>query len=262
MSSVAIRRITTELTMIKKEYTQYQILNEDDLLNIYIMFPGPEVEPYQNSNFVLHFKFDNMKYPFNPPQVTFMTKIYHPNINENGVICLSVFQDNWTPAYRIFSVIKCIQSLLTDPNPSSPLNSEAARLYIDNRQKYNEEVKRFIEKYCPKNIEEAKSQMTRSTSSASAMTETALATAGEVAAQSVVTTTTPTTTTTSTTTSTTPTTVSASASAAQSRVPPMDTNNNAVLPRPTTRHLPLEDEDSMNEDEDLQEVIARSRLEY
>lgn len=63
----------------------------------------------------------------------------------DGQICLDILQNNWSPIYDVAAVLTSIQSLLCDPNPASPANSEAARLYSDSRAEYEKRVKQCVE---------------------------------------------------------------------------------------------------------------------
>ena len=86
-------------------------------------------------------------YPFKPPKLNFVTKIYHCNINSNGSICLDILRDNWSPALTISKVLLSICSLLSDPNPGDPLVPEIATLLRDDVKKHNEEAKKWTQKY-------------------------------------------------------------------------------------------------------------------
>ncbi|KAL4641658.1 ubiquitin-conjugating enzyme E2 D1, partial [Arapaima gigas] len=140
----------------------------DDMFHWQATIMGPNDSPYQGGVFFLtiHFPTD---YPFKPPkatavkreykffsshlffQVAFTTRIYHPNINSNGSICLDILRSQWSPALTIskgevtaaslevpcldlplsqigftrppplVAVLLSICSLLCDPNPDDPL---------------------------------------------------------------------------------------------------------------------------------------------
>ena len=89
---------------------------------------GPGDSPYQGGVFLLNIHFPT-DYPFKPPKCTFTTRIYHPNINSNGSICLDILKKWMDSPLTIGKVLLSISSLLTDPNPDDPLVHEI-EIYI------------------------------------------------------------------------------------------------------------------------------------
>ena len=111
-------------------------IKDDDLLVWKATIIGPIDSPYSGGIFNLRILFTE-DYPFNPPKIKFTTKIYHPNINYNGQICLDLLKDKWTPALTISKLLLSICSLLTDPNPDDPLEPKIAYIYKNDIEKFN-----------------------------------------------------------------------------------------------------------------------------
>jgi ubiquitin-conjugating enzyme E2 D len=88
-----------------------------------------------------------LSFVFYQPKLQFTTRVYHPNINEHGGICLDILKDNWSPALTISKVLLSICSLLTDANPNDPLVPEAAHLYKSNRARFNQIAQEWTQKY-------------------------------------------------------------------------------------------------------------------
>jgi ubiquitin-conjugating enzyme E2 D/E len=125
----------------------------DSITNWQAIIVGPPDTPYSDGQFLLNISIPN-EYPFKPPNVTFSTKIYHPNIApESGSICLDILKGNWSPALTLKSVALSIICLLQTPNPDDPLHPDAARLYKGDRKGYEARVKEYVTAYASKKIE-------------------------------------------------------------------------------------------------------------
>jgi ubiquitin-conjugating enzyme E2 D/E len=118
----------------------------NDLFQWNGMIVGPEDSPYSGGVFALHIQFP-VDYPFKPPHIQFKTKIYHPNINASGMICLDILKTQWSPALTVSKVLLSICSLLTDPNPKDPFVPEIARIYESDRAEYEIEAKKWTRLY-------------------------------------------------------------------------------------------------------------------
>jgi len=74
-----------------------------------------------------------------PPKVRFLTKMFHPNIDKLGRICLDILKDKWSPALQIRTVLLSIQALLSAPNPDDPLANDVAEMWKQDEPKALEE---------------------------------------------------------------------------------------------------------------------------
>lgn len=108
---------------------------DDDIYNWQATIMGPEGSPYEGGVFYLKIEFPH-DYPFKPPKVQFITKIYHCNINGSGNICLDILKDQWSPALTVSKVLLSICSLMDDQNPDDPLMIDIANLYIQNKEQF------------------------------------------------------------------------------------------------------------------------------
>jgi len=107
---------------------------------------GPSESVYEGGIFFLDIHF-SPDYPFKPPKVMFKTRIYHCNINSQGLICLDILKDNWSPALTIGNVLLSISSLLTDCNPMDPLVGSIAQQYLQNRDEHDRTAKLWTKRY-------------------------------------------------------------------------------------------------------------------
>eukprot|EP01138_Halocafeteria_seosinensis_P009871 gb/GECG01010082.1/.p1 GENE.gb/GECG01010082.1/~~gb/GECG01010082.1/.p1 ORF type:complete len:174 (+),score=34.26 gb/GECG01010082.1/:1-522(+) len=119
-------------------------VSQDNIMEWQAVIFGPDDTPWEGGTFNLSLSFTD-DYPNSPPKVKFETKMFHPNIYQDGKICLDILQNNWSPIYDVTALLQSIQSLLSDPNTSSPANPEAAKLFDENRKAYENKVKEIVE---------------------------------------------------------------------------------------------------------------------
>ena len=145
---MALKRINKELQDLSKDPPANTSAGPvgDDLFHWQATLMGPADSPYTGGVYFLNIQFP-ADYPFKPPKVNFTTRIYHPNINSNGGICLDILKDQWSPALTTSKVLLSICSLLTDPNPDDPLVPEIAHLFKTNRDKYKHTAMEWTKKY-------------------------------------------------------------------------------------------------------------------
>jgi len=131
MSAPALpRRIIKETQRLMAEPVPgiSAVPDEANARYFHVVVAGPEGSPFEGGVFKLEL-FLPEEYPMSAPKVRFITKIYHPNIDKLGRICLDILKDKWSPALQIRTVLLSIQALLSAPNPDDPLANDVAELW-------------------------------------------------------------------------------------------------------------------------------------
>jgi len=83
-------------------------------------------------------------YPHTPPKVHCETKIYHPNIDLEGNVCLNLLRDDWKPILSCSNLIDGLLFLFLEPNPDDPLNKSAAEMMKSNEPNFQRNVRQSM----------------------------------------------------------------------------------------------------------------------
>lgn len=113
---------------------QLEFDDVDDLVNFKLKLT-PSEGLFSGATFLFTFKV-GVNYPHEAPKVMCKTKIYHPNIDLDGNICLNILREDWKPVLNLQSVILGLVYLFLEPNPDDPLNKEAALVMKENRAQF------------------------------------------------------------------------------------------------------------------------------
>ncbi|XP_037958420.1 ubiquitin-conjugating enzyme E2-24 kDa-like [Teleopsis dalmanni] len=147
-SGLNTRRLKRELREIRKNPPPLISAGivDDNLTMWGATIHGQKDSVYENGVFELSLCFP-LNYPFEPPVVTFKTRIYHCNINSHGMICLDILSKKWSPVLTVSHILVSISSLLLDCNPYDPINKQIARQYIHNRELHDKTAREWTKKY-------------------------------------------------------------------------------------------------------------------
>ncbi|KAL5233870.1 hypothetical protein ACI65C_001280 [Semiaphis heraclei] len=111
---------------------------------------GPKDSPYENGIFKLQIELP-VKYPFEPPRVTFITPVYHPNIDSGGRICLDILKmppsGAWKPLINIEGVLVAIFNLMNCPNPNDPLVLDIAKEFKNDKETFESKAKHYTKEH-------------------------------------------------------------------------------------------------------------------
>jgi ubiquitin-conjugating enzyme E2 M len=115
----------------------------DDLMN-FIITIKPDSGYYAHGVFRFTFAVPAM-YPHEPPKVRCEQKVYHPNIDLDGNVCLNILREDWKPVLSISSILFGLSLLFAEPNPHDPLNKEAAEELVRTPRNFELNVRRAMQ---------------------------------------------------------------------------------------------------------------------
>ncbi|RFU34279.1 hypothetical protein B7463_g2095, partial [Scytalidium lignicola] len=142
------KRIAVYLTRMKNEKASFYTFApiDSNLLELLGTFRGPIESPYAEGIFHIRMKIPE-DFPFTPPQCWFLTKVYHPNINQQGAICLDILEKQWSPILNPETVLISICSLLDDPHVEEPLMPDIAEQYLTKKDIFEATAREWTRKY-------------------------------------------------------------------------------------------------------------------
>ncbi|XP_010254271.1 PREDICTED: ubiquitin-conjugating enzyme E2-23 kDa-like isoform X1 [Nelumbo nucifera] len=146
MSSPSKRRDMDVMKLMMSDYIVEPI--NDGINEFNVEFHGPKESLYEGGVWKVHVELPDA-YPYKSPSIGFLNKIFHPNVDElSGSVCLDVINQSWSPMFDLLNVFEVfLPQLLRYPNPSDPLNGDAASLMLKDQQQYEQKVKEYCELY-------------------------------------------------------------------------------------------------------------------
>jgi len=152
MANIAVQRIKREFKEVVKSEEVAKCAIKVELVNdsyteLRGEIAGPPDTPYEGGNFILEIKVPET-YPFNPPKVRFITKIWHPNISSvTGAICLDILKDQWAAAMTLRTVLLSLQALLAAAEPDDPQDAVVAKQFKENYEMFKLTAKHWTSVY-------------------------------------------------------------------------------------------------------------------
>ncbi|XP_075957707.1 ubiquitin-conjugating enzyme E2 G1a isoform X1 [Anarhichas minor] len=135
------------------------LIEDNDLYRWEVLIIGPPDTQYEGGVFKAHLTFPK-DYPLRPPKMKFITDIWHPNVDKNGDVCISILhepgedkygyekpEERWLPIHTVETIMISVISMLADPNGDSPANVDAAKEWREDRHgAFKRKVARCVRK--------------------------------------------------------------------------------------------------------------------
>jgi len=165
MSANRNRRLVKEIQDVQKDTHSGVTLSSlssdstvDDLTHFRGIFTGPPDTPYEGGSYAVDIRIPS-EYPFQPPVMKFVTKIWHPNVSSvTGAICLDTLGTGWSPIFTLKSALISLQSLLSSPEPKDPQDAEVARMLITSPEEFARVAQEWAVRYAGAKVKEGDSR--------------------------------------------------------------------------------------------------------
>ena len=146
----ALKRIEKELAYLNKQDVFFSVgpIDYSNMFEWLAQLPGPKDSPYEGGIFDLNIKFPT-NYPYHPPKVEFMTRIYHPCIQiSTGRKSFDFLFENWNPDFRIYDIILKIQNGLKNPDIKHNIwEKDIANQYEVSREEFEKTAREWTKRY-------------------------------------------------------------------------------------------------------------------
>ncbi|KAH6639084.1 ubiquitin-conjugating enzyme/RWD-like protein [Boeremia exigua] len=161
MSNPAAKRLFKEYKALSSdppEGINAGPVTEDDMFLWEALIQGPEGTPFEGGVFPAELKFPR-DYPLAPPKMRFLTDMWHPNVYNSGEVCISILHppgddplhyeqasERWSPIQSVEKILISVMSMLAEPNDESPANIDAAKMWRNEKEKYETIVRQNVRK--------------------------------------------------------------------------------------------------------------------
>ncbi|KAL8964970.1 MAG: hypothetical protein Q9183_004108 [Haloplaca sp. 2 TL-2023] len=125
------------------------LVTESDLQKWLVTIDAPKESPYAGGQFQLHLNLPTT-YPFKPPVINWVTKIYHPNVSndDKGLMCLGMLRDGeWKPSSKLSTALEYIWQLLITPDVDDAIEQGIAREYKEDNKEFVKKAKKWTKDY-------------------------------------------------------------------------------------------------------------------
>lgn len=145
----ATRRLTKEFAELQNDTPPNVVVTPDEsnILHWSGVLTGPSTSAYRGGKFKIDITFPT-EYPFKSPTVKFITRIYHPNVTDDGALCIGLLKaEAWKPSTKIDQVLRALIQLLEEPNPDDALVASIAETYNTDRAQFTKNAQDWVKKY-------------------------------------------------------------------------------------------------------------------